>query len=165
MINGCWFAFKWGVAIVAVAGAAAAFYYYRHVDSEVCRLLQAKLSQHYTGLKVSVRSAQLVEGKDIRVHDLSIVEPGAEGPRAELMHIEEALLECSTGWKDLIDGTPDVRRVTVRRERCGPRVGRTAVGARASCCRRPILAIVRRRWSSRTARSRYSTRCERPPAR
>ena len=61
-------------------------------------------AQHYPGLKVSIRSAQLVEGKGIRIHDLSIVEPGAEGPRAELLHIEEALLECPTDWKELIQG-------------------------------------------------------------
>ena len=46
---------------------------------------------------------------------MSIVEPGAEGPHAELLHVEEALFECPTEWKGLIQGDLPVRRVTVRR--------------------------------------------------
>ncbi len=114
-INCCWFAFKWAAALAVVAGAAAAFHYYRQVDVEVRRRLEARLAQHYPGLRPSIRSAQLVEGKGIRIYGLSIVEPGAEGPRAELLHVEEAFFECSTDWKDLLGGDPLVRRVTFRR--------------------------------------------------
>jgi hypothetical protein len=105
------------VAIAVVAAAAAAFYYYRQADAEVRRQFEAFVAQHYAcaGLKVTVRSAQLIDGKGIRVHDLLIAEPGAAGPRAELLYVEEAMLECSTDWKDLINGALDVRRVTVRR--------------------------------------------------
>jgi len=77
-INCCWFAFKWAAALAVVAGAAAAFHYYRQVDVEIRRRFEARLAEHYPGLKPSIRSAQLVEGKGIRIYDLSIVEPGAE---------------------------------------------------------------------------------------
>jgi hypothetical protein len=98
-----------------VAGVAAALALYPRMNEEICRRVEAKLSGHYRGLKVTVRSAEVVEGKGIRIHDLSIVEQGAEGPRAELLHVDEALLECSTDWKELVQGEPAVHRVIVRR--------------------------------------------------
>ncbi len=101
--------------LAVVAGAVAVPLLYRRVDEEIRRRVESRIAQHYHGLKVSIRSAELVEGKGIRVRDLSIVEPGAEGPRAEVLHIEEALFECSTQWNQLVQGDPSVRRVTVRR--------------------------------------------------
>ena len=100
-INCCWFGFKWSVALAVVAGPRRRSISTSQVDEEIRRRVEALIAQHYPGLKVSIRSAQLVEGKGIRIHDLSIVEPGAEGPRAELLHVEEALFECSTDWKEL----------------------------------------------------------------
>ena len=114
-INCCWFCFKWGLVLAVVAGIAAIPYFYRRVDEEIRRRVESRIAQHYVGLKVSVGSAQLVEGKGIRVHDLVIVEPGAEGPRAELISLEEVFLECPTDLKDLAAGDPPVRRVMVRR--------------------------------------------------
>ena len=40
---------------------------------------------------------------------------GAEGPHAELLHIEEALFECPTDLQRLIQGDVPVRRITIRR--------------------------------------------------
>ena len=114
-INCCWVVFKWTIVLAVIAGAVAVPLLYRRVDEEIRRRVEMRIAQHYQGLKVSIRSAELVEGTGIRVRDLSIVEPGAEGPHAELLHIEEAILECPTELKELLKGDPDVRRVKVRR--------------------------------------------------
>ena len=114
-INFCWFGFKWAIVLTVVAGAVAAFCLYRQINDQIRRRVETRLAQHYKDLKVSVRSAQLVEGKGIRVYDLSIRDPNVEGPAAELLHVEEALFECPTDWKELIKGDPPIRRVTVRR--------------------------------------------------
>lgn len=114
-INRCWVVFKWTVVLAVVAGAVAFPFLYRRVDEEIRRRVETRIAQHYHGLKVSLRSAELVDGTGIRIRDLSIVEPGAEGPHAELLHIEEAILECPTEWKELVKGDPEVRRVKVRR--------------------------------------------------
>ena len=153
-INCCWFAFKWGLAMAAVAGAVAAFCLYRQVNSEIRRRVETRLAEHYPGLKVKLRAAQLVEGKGIRVFDLSISDPNVEGPSGELLHIEEALFECSTDWQELIKGDPQVRRVLVRRSTL--RVARLPDGtwSASKCCRRPISATSRPRCRSKTARSR-----------
>ena len=98
-----------------VAGAVAIVCLYRQVDEQIRRQTETRLAQHYSGLKVSVRSAQLVEGKGIRIRDLSIVEPDADGPCAELLHVEEAMFECSTDWKNLVQGNIEVHRATLRR--------------------------------------------------
>ncbi len=101
--------------LAAVGGGVAAFVFYRQAGEEIRSRVESRLAQHYKGLKVSVRSAELVEGTGIRVRNLSILEPGAEGPCAELMTIEEMVLECPTEWQELIKGDPAVSRVTVRR--------------------------------------------------
>ncbi len=115
MVNCCWVGFKWAIALAVVAGAAAAFFFYRNFDEQLRRHIESKIAQHYHNLKVSLRSAELVKGKGIRIHDLTILEPGAEGPGAEILHIDEALFECPTEWKELIEGDPPVHRVTVYR--------------------------------------------------
>jgi hypothetical protein len=99
---------------VVVAGVAAGFALYSRIDDEICRGVEAIFAKHYPGLKVTLRSAERVE-KGIRVHDLSIVERDAQGPHAEILHVEEALLECSTDLKDLLKGNLLVRRVTIHR--------------------------------------------------
>ncbi len=107
--------------LAAVAGAVAVPRIYQRVDEEVRRWLETQIAQQYRALKdhrdlkVSLRSAELVQGKGILIHDLVIVEAAAEGPHAELLNIEEALIECPTDWKNLIQADLPVRRVTIRR--------------------------------------------------
>lgn len=98
-----------------VAGAVAIVCLYRQVDEEIRRQAEQRLAQHYSGLKVTIRSAQLVEGKGIRIRDLSIVEPNAAATGVELLHVEEAMFECPTDWKNLAQGNIDVHRATLRR--------------------------------------------------
>ncbi len=98
-----------------VVGAVAIPFLYRRVDEEIRGRVEQRIAEHYRGLRVDIRSARFVEGEGIRVYDLTIVDPGAEGPRAELLRVEEALLECSTDWRELVRGEIPIRRVTIRR--------------------------------------------------
>jgi hypothetical protein len=67
--------------LAAIIGVVMAVpYLYRRVDEQIRRRLEEKLAQHYTGLKVKVDSAHLVEGEGIEVRGLSLLEPGVEGP-------------------------------------------------------------------------------------
>ncbi|MBN2578530.1 MAG: AsmA-like C-terminal domain-containing protein [Pirellulales bacterium] len=112
-----------------IGGVAAVPYFYRRVDEEIGRRLEECFAQHYPGLKVTIGSAELVEHEGIKVRDLAITEPGAEGPRAELLHVEELFLRCHTTVQELLYQEPTVTHVTVRR---------------------PVLRITRRRdgvWS------------------
>ncbi len=101
--------------LTAAVGAAATALLYHGVDREIRRRLENKLGEHYRALKVRVGSAELVEGEGIRVRNVSIVEPGADGPCPELLAIDEAMLECPTQWKQLLQGDVSVRRVKIRR--------------------------------------------------
>jgi hypothetical protein len=101
--------------LASIAGAVAVPRFYHRVDEELCRHVESLVAQHYHALKVSLRSAELVQGKGILIHDLAIVEPGAEGPHAELLTIGEVLLECPTEWKNLVQADLPIRRVTIRR--------------------------------------------------
>ncbi|MGW8256094.1 MAG: hypothetical protein ACWGMZ_01270, partial [Thermoguttaceae bacterium] len=85
------------------------------MDEGIRSSIETKLAQHYPGLKVKVGSAELLSGQGILVRDLSVVEPGAEGPRAELVSIEEMFLACQTDMKELLCGDPVIRHVTIRR--------------------------------------------------
>src|SRR3989304_4796869 len=115
LINFCWFFFKWGLVLCVIGAVAAVPYFYHRVDEEIRRRIEARFAQHYTGLKVTVGSAELVSGQGIRVRKLSIVEPGAQGPRAELASGAEMFITCQTDVKELICSDPVVKRVTVRR--------------------------------------------------
>lgn len=115
MINFCWFFFKWGLVVCVIVAVAAVPYFYSRVDEGIRRRIESLFAQHYTGLKTIVGSAELVAGRGIRVRDISIVEPGAAGPRAKLAYIEEMFIACQTDVKELIIRDPVVTRVTVRR--------------------------------------------------
>ena len=90
-------------------------YLYRRVDEQIRRRLEERLAQHYPGLKVKVDSAHLVEGEGIEVRGLSLIEPGVEGPRAEILNVESMILSCRYRVQDLVRGSdPEVTRVLVR---------------------------------------------------
>ncbi len=109
----------WVLVLGAIGGVVAASYLYYRMNDEIRHRVEAMLSQHYTNLKVSIRSAYLVEGEGIEVRGLSIVEPGADGP-AELIYIDEVMLRCSTDWRDLIAEKPQVTEIRIRRSTLRP---------------------------------------------
>ena len=114
MVNFCWFFFKWGLLLGVAAVIAVVPYLLHRLDAEVCRRVEDLFAQQYSNLRVTVRSAQFVEGEGIEVRGLSIVEPGADGPRAELFHLEEVFLSCRADLEELISGQPAITRVFCR---------------------------------------------------
>jgi hypothetical protein len=56
-----------------------------------------------------------VEGEGIEIRGLSIVEPGATGPRAELAHFDEIFLYCNADLPELLTREPKVTRIVVLR--------------------------------------------------
>ena len=106
---------KWGLLAGVIGLAISIPYLYRQLDNEVRRRIEAKFAQHYTGLKVRLRSAELVKGEGIQVRGLSILDPAAQGPRAELLRLEEAFLSCCVDLDKLATQEPEVTRVVVRR--------------------------------------------------
>ncbi|HVX16378.1 MAG TPA: AsmA-like C-terminal region-containing protein [Pirellulales bacterium] len=101
--------------LVAVAAAAGVPLFYQRFDDEVRRRVEAKIAAHYPELAVSVRAARFLVGKGIEIRGLSIVEPNVSGPTAELIYIEELLLEGNTEWQELLRGELRVSRVVFRR--------------------------------------------------
>ncbi len=124
LINFCWSIFKWVVLIGILGAAVAVLYLDRQIDEQIRRRVEEKLAEHYGDLEVTVRAAELVEGEGVEVRGVSIVEPGAEGPRAELLYVEEILLTCRTDLKELIACDPDVHRVAIRRATLRPTLRR-----------------------------------------
>ena len=113
-MNFCWFFFKWGLLASLIGVVIAVPYLYRQVDAKVRGQVEATLAGHYDQLKVTVRQAEFIEGEGIEFRDLSIVEPGAEGPQAELLHLEEVFLTCRANLDELVSGQPDVTHVRLR---------------------------------------------------
>jgi hypothetical protein len=115
LVNFCWFFFKWGLVLSALAVAIAVPYLYHRVDEEIRNRIETKLADHFPGLSVRVRSAKLVEGEGIEVRGISIVERGAAGPQAELAYFDELFLGCRTTIQDLAKGELEVTQIKVRR--------------------------------------------------
>jgi len=110
-----WSFLRWLLLLATAGVVVGAVYFHRRVDEEVRLRVEREIAQYYPGLKVSVRRAKLIDGEGIELRGVSIVEPGADGPRAELITIEEMFLACSTDWRELISGQPVVRRILLRR--------------------------------------------------
>jgi hypothetical protein len=91
----------------------------RRVDEEIRRRIEAKLAEHYAqhqpDLKVTVRSAELVQGKGILVRGLKVCERKIEGLSGELLSLEEVFLTCPTEIEELLKGEPEVAQVVIRR--------------------------------------------------
>jgi len=110
-----WSCVKWGLVLCLVGVSVAVPYLYRRVDQQVRAQVEARLAAYYPDLKVTVRSAEIVEGKGIELRGVSVIERGADGPCAELMAIEELVLCCDTDLQQLLAGEPCVSRVVMRR--------------------------------------------------
>ena len=97
-----------------MAAVAAVPYFYRRVDEEIRCQVETRLAQHYSGLQVKVGSAEFIDGEGIKVRNLVITDPAADGPRPELLHVEELLLACRADRRELLHGEPQITQVTVR---------------------------------------------------
>lgn len=98
-----------------MSGAAAAFYFYGHANDELRRAVELRFARHYPQLRIKIRSAAHVEGEGIELRGISVLEPGARGPRAELAYIDEMLLACQTTTYELLQHEPQITEVRVRR--------------------------------------------------
>ncbi len=98
-----------------IGAALLALYFYHRMDEEIRRGFENLLVKQYPGLRIKVRSAMLMKGEGIAVRGLSIIDPAAEGPGAELLSYDECILACSTDFSDLYSGQIRPTRVTIRR--------------------------------------------------
>ena len=101
--------------IIGAAIAVPALY--RRVDEEIRRRAEERFAQHYRSLSVTIRSARLREGEGIELRGLKFLEPEAEGPRAELLDVEEVFLELPGKLGGIAPREPDICRIIVRRPR------------------------------------------------
>ncbi len=62
-----------------------------------------------------VRSAQLVDGEGIEIRGIRIVEPGATGPQAELLYVDEMFISCPTDLLPLIEDRLEIKHIIFRR--------------------------------------------------
>src|SRR5438105_10778809 len=102
LINCCWFFFRGGIALAIVGALVGGWLYVTRFDEEIRRQVQARLAASYPQLQVTVRTAQRIEGEGIVVRGVSLVEPGADGPLAELVYLDELLLACPTNLRNFV---------------------------------------------------------------
>ena len=126
----------WGVIVVGLAAGGALLLITQHLDEAVRAEVQRVFAEHYQGLHVSVRSAQRVEGQGLYVRGLSLKDPSLEGPRGELLYVDEIFMASDTAIEELVLGELHVDHISLRRTS-----------------------------RSKTARSRYSIRCKAHPPR
>ena len=115
LVDSCWFFLKCSLLAGLIAGAFALPQLLRRVDEVVRKRIEAKLAGCYPNLRVTVRSAELIEGKGIVVRGVRIADPGSRHPCAELVHLEEVYLSCPTDLEELLKSDLEVRHVVIRR--------------------------------------------------
>ncbi len=118
-VNFCWFIFRWGLVPGVVAAAIILPYLYHQINEEIRVRVEARFAEHYPDLKVSVRSAELVEGVGIEIRGISISERGAiaEGGAADgaLVYLEHVILDCPTDLPKLICPELPISKITIHR--------------------------------------------------
>ncbi len=118
-VNFCWFIFRWGLVPGVVAAAIILPYLYHQINEEIRVRVEARFAEHYPDLKVSVRSAELVEGVGIEIRGISISERGAiaEGGAADgaLVYLEHVILDCPTDLPELICPEVPISKITIHR--------------------------------------------------
>ncbi|NLE38494.1 MAG: hypothetical protein GX621_10765 [Pirellulaceae bacterium] len=115
LINFCWFIFKWGIVPGTIVTLAVVLYLHQQLDTEIRGQIESRFAEHYHDLAVAVRAASRVEGEGIEIRDLSIKQPGTEGPQATLLHVEQAFFRCNTELADLLGDRVHVRQAVIRR--------------------------------------------------
>lgn len=71
------------------------------IDDEVRRAVQCRLAEHYAGLRVSVRSAKVIEGRGVEINGVTIAEKDS---RTALVHVDEILAVCPISLEQLLRG-------------------------------------------------------------
>lgn len=90
-------------------------YLLRGVDREIRRRAEEMICAHYADLDVTVKSAQRIEQQGILLRGISISEPKAAGPQAQLLLLEEVLLRCDAQLPDMLVEPPQIREIILRR--------------------------------------------------
>ena len=118
-VNFAWFLLKCSLLAGLIGGVLYLPHLHRRVDEEVRRRVEAQFAEHYARhrpeLQVTVRSAELVQGRGILVRGLRICERGVEGPAGEPLLLPEVFLTCATEIEELLGGELEVTQVVLRR--------------------------------------------------
>lgn len=109
-----WLVLQWAMMLGFVAAVLCALYVYVGLNDAVRARVEKAFAQHYGHLRVRVQSARWIQGKGIEIHGLTVVEPQADGPRAELVEVPEVFLACQGSWEELVSGRPEIRQITLR---------------------------------------------------
>jgi hypothetical protein len=114
-INGCWFIFRWGLALAIVAALAAGGYFYIHLDDEIRRQVEQRLATHYRDLEVTVGSAQFEQERGITIRDVTIRNPADTTSDSPALTIEEIFLAGNIRINELLSGLLPIREIVIRR--------------------------------------------------
>ncbi|HEY2837903.1 MAG TPA: hypothetical protein VGJ26_02055, partial [Pirellulales bacterium] len=97
-----------------MGAVGAGVYFYGKLDDTVRAHVEKMIGDHYSHLRVTVRSAALLSD-GIQIRGVTITDPNADGPQSELAFFDELFLSCKTDLTTLLTAPPDIKEVTVRR--------------------------------------------------
>ncbi len=99
-------------ALVALVLLAAWFVVKSQIHDEIRQCVEQRLAQHYAGLRVSVRSARLIEGRGIEIYGVLITEKDGQ---AVLANVDEIFAACPITTEQLLSGErPQARHLAIR---------------------------------------------------
>lgn len=120
-----------------IAAAIGLPYLLNRIDEEIRIRAEALFANHYPHLKVSIRSAELVEGVGIEIRGMSFSERAAnttgvadargDGPSGPFVYLEHVILNCPTELTELLCPNVPISKITIHRPTF--RVSRRADGS------------------------------------
>ncbi len=114
VVDFCWYCFKWSLLFGLIAAAVWMPHLWHALDEQIRAEACAMLAEQYPRLRPSVRSAQLIEGEAIVLHDVTLAIPNGE-QGDEVFACEKIILACPTKITELIKQRPEIVQITLQR--------------------------------------------------
>lgn len=114
IVDFCWYCFKWTLLFSIIAAAVWVPHLWQAVDERIRAEACAILAQCYRDMRVSIRSAQLIEGEAIVLEDVVLAADDGQG-ESKLLSCEKIVLACANRLPDLVRERPEISKITLYR--------------------------------------------------
>jgi hypothetical protein len=85
------------------------------LDEQIRARVESLVADHYPHLEVRVAAARRLEGRGIEIRGFSIRSNVGAAADREWIYVDEMFLTCQADLTQLLAGTPEIRRLTLRR--------------------------------------------------
>jgi hypothetical protein len=114
-VNFCWSLFKWCLLLTLAGIILGGGYLYLRLDDEICRQVERKIAEHYSGMVVHVGRARFEQDRGIAIFDVAIAERRPDSNPQPMLSIGEIYLAGKVRMEELVTNDLAISEIVVRR--------------------------------------------------